>query len=170
MDNENNQSNAWIWVVVVVLLLIGGFFAYNSFKGKSSTTIDNNGTSTPSGTLSSTTVRPYGEVTVKLGETAQFRGISITPLTIAEDSRCPVGVQCVQAGTVRVNTQTQVTNGTPKPSVIGLGATSTVDTFTISLVSVTPGTKSGSKIADADYRLTYRVHQSAVVDNELIGK
>ena len=37
-----------------------------------------------------------------LGEHARFGRIDVVPLRVEEDSRCPVGVQCIQAGTVRV--------------------------------------------------------------------
>ena len=40
---------------------------------------------------------------VALGERAAFGGgVAVTPVRIVEDSRCPIGVQCVQAGTVRL--------------------------------------------------------------------
>ena len=40
---------------------------------------------------------------VGFGQRAEFGGgVAATPLRIVEDSRCPIGVQCVQAGTLRV--------------------------------------------------------------------
>lgn len=40
---------------------------------------------------------------VGLGQRAAFGGgLAVTPLRIEEDSRCPLGVQCIQAGTVRL--------------------------------------------------------------------
>ena len=40
--------------------------------------------------------------TVSLGQRARIGVVVVTPLRIEEDSRCPTGVQCIQAGTVRV--------------------------------------------------------------------
>ena len=40
---------------------------------------------------------------VGLGERASFGGgLAAMPVRVVEDSRCPIGVQCVQAGTVRL--------------------------------------------------------------------
>ena len=43
-----------------------------------------------------------GLATVKLGGHARIGGLDVEPLRIEEDSRCPTGVQCIQAGTVRL--------------------------------------------------------------------
>ena len=43
--------------------------------------------------------------TTTLGKTITVEGVVITPTTVLEDSRCPVNVQCIQAGTVRVITR-----------------------------------------------------------------
>jgi len=45
---------------------------------------------------------PAPATTVALGEPAIRAGVTVTPLRVLEDSRCPHGVQCVQAGTVRL--------------------------------------------------------------------
>ncbi len=44
-----------------------------------------------------------GEVTVALGETASLNGLALTFDAVAEDSRCPVGVDCVWEGQARVS-------------------------------------------------------------------
>jgi hypothetical protein len=63
-----------------------------------------------------------GTATVALGETARFGSLAVTPLRVEEDSRCPVSVQCVHAGTVRIAIRTsdsgagrdlELTLGTP---------------------------------------------------------
>lgn len=43
-----------------------------------------------------------GAASAGIGERASFSGATVIPLRIVEDSRCPIGVQCVQAGTVRL--------------------------------------------------------------------
>jgi hypothetical protein len=43
-----------------------------------------------------------GNVTVALGGHARFGRVDLVPLRIEEDSRCPLGVECIWAGTVRV--------------------------------------------------------------------
>lgn len=167
MENEKT-NNMWIWIIVAIIVIIGLFFMFTR-KGATTTTENsaNGATSTPTSSLA---IRPYGEVTLKLGETANFNGIAITPLSIEEDSRCAQGVQCIQAGTVRVNVKTLRNGGLTAENIVGLNAPVVVGTFSVNLTAVTPAPKANSKIADADYRLTFRVNQSAVIDNELMGK
>lgn len=43
-----------------------------------------------------------GVVTVRLGETARLGGLSVRPVAVVEDSRCPSDVQCVWAGRLRL--------------------------------------------------------------------
>ena len=57
---------------------------------------------------------------VGLGQPAAFgRGVAATPLRIVEDSRCPIGVQCVQAGTLRVAVRIEE-GGTARADVMTL--------------------------------------------------
>lgn len=38
----------------------------------------------------------------RFGEVVRLDGLRVTPLELLEDSRCPVDVQCVRAGDVRI--------------------------------------------------------------------
>lgn len=72
----------------------------------------------------------FGEVTVGMGDPAHFIGVSLTPLMIAEDSRCPAGVQCIQAGTVRVSTAI-LEGGVSRIQVLTLGVPTAVGGRTV---------------------------------------
>jgi hypothetical protein len=91
-----------------------------------------------------------------IGEKIVADSVAITLLEIVEDSRCPQGVQCIQAGTVRVrgdvaapNIYVQRTFKLNEPLVIG--------GTTITLVDVTPLPRSGIRIDSADYRFTFEI-------------
>lgn len=167
MDNQNpSHVGYWVAGVIAVILIIGGVVLWRS-----------NGTSTDdatnASTTDSTTVLPYGQVTLGFGQSASFRGITITPLTLAEDSRCATGVQCVWAGTVRVAIRSDLDSGASLQNTITLGSTTPVGTFAISLVSVTPNKQAASTIANSDYRFTFDVHQNgngAGLGTDLEGK
>jgi hypothetical protein len=168
MNNEN-ERNYWVIGIVVVLLIIGVIF----FTRSSRTSTNNpNATSTSDeiGGATSTLVRPYGKTTLGIGETGQFNGVSIKPLAVTEDSRCPSGVQCIQAGTVKVNIEATLDSGVVRQSTVELGKPVKIDTFTVTLVSVDPQTKANKKIENDDYEFVFEVRQAAVVDNGLIGK
>ena len=48
---------------------------------------------------------------VSLGKTVVQNGLKITPIKIVEDSRCPVDVQCIQAGRLVVKTKFERVDG-----------------------------------------------------------
>ena len=119
---------------------------------------------------SEASVLPYGNVTLKLNERAIFNNISIRPISIEEDSRCPSDVQCIQAGTVRVKVQVVSGMGT-SVSILKLGQVFTTEGEAITLTNVLPNKKSTVPISDNDYRLTFNVvPQGTPVANNPIGK
>ena len=98
----------------------------------------------------------YGNVTLKLNQVATFKNISIRPLAIVEDSRCPIDVQCIQAGTVRVNVE--VSSGMGKSvSILKLGQVFTTEGEAITLVSVMPDKNSKLTFTEKDYRFVFNV-------------
>jgi hypothetical protein len=85
--------------------------------------------------------------------------LSITPNSIVEDSRCPVGLYCIQAGRVVVNSTFRVNNAYVYGGnlIAGNGDTYvTPEGFRIQIVDVMP-IKTQSPINTGDYRITYRV-------------
>ncbi len=121
-------------------------------------------TTTVSTTQKPTTpaVLPYGPVTLSLNQKAVFKDISIRPVAIASDSRCPSDVQCIQAGTVRVDVQ--ITSGMGSSNqVIELGKSITTEAETITLTNVKPGKLSTQEVNDSSYRLTFTVTKTAPV-------
>lgn len=155
----NNQRNSWIAGIIIVIILIAIVVIWRLNSGTSTTTGVN-----PDGSPSvtdSTMMLPYGPVTLALGQEATFQGITIRPLSVAEDSRCSVGVQCIQAGTVRVLVESDLANGATRQDTLTLGTSTSVDLFTISLTNVDPAREANSTISKADYRFTFDVHQDA---------
>lgn len=108
--------------------------------------------------------------TLSIGESKTIAGIEITPLKIVEDSRCPIGVQCIQAGKVRVEVKTKVAT-IENTHTITIGEPIITDNGTITLVSVTPIPVSGVEVKTTDYRLTFNVttdkftYKNASADN-----
>ena len=100
----------------------------------------------------------YGEQTVPLGEAARFIGVSLTPIMVAEDSRCPVGVQCIQAGTARVSTAV-VEGGVSRIQVLTLGAPVTVGAHTVALTALCPAPRVANPVIPRDVRFSYAVLQ-----------
>lgn len=99
---------------------------------------------------------PYGQAVIHLDEIAQFPGLTVKPIRVVEDSRCPTGVQCIQAGRVRVEIEIKSGLGTSN-EVIELGKFITTEAEKISLVSVEPYPESGTPISPDEYHFTFEV-------------
>ncbi len=82
--------------------------------------------------------------------------VAITPLAIVEDSRCPIDVQCIQAGTVRVRATLSSGLGTGS-QVFTLNTPITTETETVTLFAVTPEKESGKTVSPSDYRFIFKV-------------
>jgi hypothetical protein len=97
-------------------------------------------------------------VTTALNESVSALGVSITPLSVEEDSRCPMDVQCIQAGQVRLKVMTIDGMGT-STMTITLGATEPITTETVSLwlTDVLPIKVSTNSTEDTEYRFTFRI-------------
>jgi hypothetical protein len=151
--------NKYIVAGILLILLAAGIYGLNKTSPQGPST---NATSTPStSTAPNPNVVSYGQVTLRLGESARFADLTVTPLSVTEDSRCPQGVQCVWAGTVRVNVRIVSGMGT-STQIIELGKSVTTEAEEVSLIGVTPVPVSGSTIASADYRIVFLVAKRPV--------
>lgn len=94
--------------------------------------------------------------TARVGQEISSLGVRITPLKVLEDSRCPVDVVCIQAGTVRVQARLVSGLGTATQE-FKLGQAVTTEAEKITLSAVLPVPKAGVKIAEGDYVFTFTV-------------
>lgn len=95
-------------------------------------------------------------LTTYLGGSATALNVTVNPRKIVSDSRCPLDVQCIWAGTVEVRTvlSTQVAHG---EHVLTLGQPQTFGDFTVTLTDVTPAPKAGDPIPESSYRFTFEI-------------
>lgn len=93
---------------------------------------------------------------LSLEEEGSALGVSVTPLSIEEDSRCPLDVQCIQAGTVRL--RVLVRSGLGESTMpITLGSSITTEAESITLATVRPSPFSGARIDQQDYIFEFSV-------------
>ena len=78
----------------------------------------------------------------------------VTPLELLEDSRCPLDVQCIQAGTVRILV---AVGASPLTQTLVLGKPLTVSDAVVTLTDVSPAPYARVAISLADYRFTFSV-------------
>lgn len=96
------------------------------------------------------------EFEVALNKTKTIGGITITPIKVLEDSRCPVNVQCIQAGTVRL--QTTLKSGMGEGTqIFTLNQPITTEVHTIELISVMPVAHTDTNINSRKYVFTFKI-------------
>ncbi len=145
----------YVWLVGALVVLVSGMAAYTwhhqnqaPVQAPQAPIVEEVATSTAPAVSTDTS----GTFTLALNETGESHGWSITPLLLVSDSRCPVDVQCIQAGTVevrvRVGSSTEVVR-LAEPHVVAGG--------TITLVKVTPDMRSTARIAPSGYRFSFLV-------------
>jgi hypothetical protein len=89
--------------------------------------------------------------TAPLNEVATLDGITVRPLAVIEDSRCPASVQCVWAGRVRISAQ--VSGAGTRELTLGEGLT--VSGGTLTLVDVRPSKRTPEVIPAREYQFTF---------------
>lgn len=150
-----------VGIVLVLAVLIFGIWAYqnNVFvtpTGTSQTPVTQIPL-TPAPTTPTTPTQPQsGAITVRIGESGIVAGITISPIDLLEDSRCPTDVTCIQAGTVRMRAAVADAGGTATYE-FRLGNTITTARETIQLVGVTPESISTVTKVPSNYRFTFQV-------------
>lgn len=131
--------------IAVVIIALGAFFVIQAFYEQPQPV------ETPL-----TTVLPYGTAVLQIGSHAVFPDVTLIPLSIIEDSRCPSDVQCIQAGTVRMQMNVVTRTGT-STHTITLKDAFTIDSVHIAFTDASPATLSQTTITPDRYRLTVAV-------------
>lgn len=102
-----------------------------------------------------------GLVEVGLGQTASSLGVTITPLQVLEDSRCPTDVTCIQAGRVRLRASL-VSGSRTADQVFIIGEPITTGAEEVALIEVNPAPISTVTITDSDYRFTFKIQKRGI--------
>jgi len=115
-----------------------------------------------------TPVPPVVDVTLPsndatLGKKIQMIGVSLTPLKVLEDSRCPLDVQCIQAGTVRLLVTIESVDQPAKQVILTLQKPFISGNKEITLVSVLPAPVSTQSAEDRKYIFNFTVLPIEVV-------
>ena len=94
--------------------------------------------------------------TASIGEIASVAGITVRPIELLEDSRCPASVQCVWAGQVRVLADLTRADGAHQQRDLTLGKPQNIDWGMLTLVDVQPPKLAPGNTDRRDYRFTFR--------------
>lgn len=135
-------------ILIAVIVVLGVAFFWSLPKTFT-------GSNAPADNGSATSIN-VNEGTIVVGEAKRINGIQLTLNKIVNDSRCPIGVQCIQAGWVTANVTLK--NGSVQETVdVRSGAAPKIfNSFSVSLLKVAPEKSSTQEIKLSEYRLTFR--------------
>lgn len=97
-----------------------------------------------------------------LNQKIAVNGVSITPLAVVSDSRCPTDVTCISAGEVTLKTKLEK-GSVSKEVVLKMNVATVFEGMLVTLVSVTPENNSKKPFAKEAYRFIFRVTQDGIV-------
>lgn len=92
--------------------------------------------------------------TAGLGEIVTVDGLSIRPLRVVEDSRCPINARCVWAGQVVLSTEVRGGGGRATYNLV-LGEPVEHGGGRLALVAAEPGRVAGAETEPSAYRFTF---------------
>lgn len=127
------------------------------------------GAPSPAGTATTTNEKPASgaapnipvepselTITAKINKPASGLGVTVAPLEVVEDSRCPSDVVCIQAGTARV--RSGITSGLGKGEIIfKLNTPITTEAERVELIQVLPEARSEIPIRANEYRFIFKI-------------
>jgi hypothetical protein len=97
-------------------------------------------------------------VKAAVNQTVKALGVTITPTEVTEDSRCPIDVNCIWAGTVKVKATIVSAMGS-SPMTLELGKPVTTEAEKITLTEVRPEAVAGEKPTPSQYSFTFLVER-----------
>jgi hypothetical protein len=122
-------------IILAALVVIGGGLYYYYQK-------------TP--TLTGNDIVGPAHVAAGIEGSAKALGVTVTPHEVVEDSRCPVDVNCIWAGTVKVRATLSSDYGTVD-QVFELGTPVTTTAQSVTLERVAPDKHQGTTLSPGDY-------------------
>ena len=131
--------------LVAFLLLVAGGFAYQCLGGVEPPSEE---TPVPDETSA--------HVELRIDESGSALDVTVMPLEVLQDSRCPVDVECIWAGTVQVRALLSSGLGEAEQE-FELNTPITTEAEIVTLVEVFPAPESGRAILASDYRFTFEI-------------
>lgn len=95
-------------------------------------------------------------ISARINQGSSAFGVKVTPREVLEDSRCPIDVTCIQAGTVRIRATLESGSGTSTQE-FKLDEPITTEVEEVTLVQVAPVLESGKTVTTSEYVFTFEV-------------
>lgn len=164
VESAVSYSMKTVVSIIVVILLAAGIYYALTLLPASQAENQQETQATTTSQLSGTVVAPEDatstphRVEAAINQKVSALGVSVTPIEVLEDSRCPEGVQCIWAGTVRIRATLSSGMGTASQE-FKLNESVTTEAETITLVDVTPKKDKSTTTKPGDYRFVFVIEK-----------
>lgn len=101
-----------------------------------------------------------GDVVLSVGEEKSFGRLKIRLNSVPNDYRCPVDVQCIQAGAINTNITLTFDNETVTKNMPSDEVPQEFSGFKISISEINPPLYSGKTTRQSDYRIKFHIEKS----------
>jgi hypothetical protein len=139
-------------LVVLIVTIFLGWYIYAQYKEVS---LMNESISSPPS--SNGAVTTSGEVALTVGGFATFDGLQITFDKIIQDSRCPVDVMCIQAGTVTAQVTLRSGGKVQQANLVSDKVLYRFANYAIYLLHAAPAPHSKVEIDPNNYTIVFHV-------------
>jgi hypothetical protein len=144
---------------IIACALLAGVFVFFSKQDMAS---DKNGlgaatTEEDSNTFVPTVSASVNEVSLTPDVTADVSGLSIRFNSLVQDNRCPVDVQCIEAGAVTANVTLENDGKSETRNLPSDEVPYEFNGYKVSIVSVSPEARSTVSIKPNEYKVTFKV-------------
>ncbi len=164
LANEVGDAEVWKADIPDEPLLITSVYAkgFSDAKEVGRATLSVVGATDVYNALWGSVVKPpqVKDLVLGVGQSGEFQGLMLTFTKVTQDSRCPVDVQCIQAGSLKVSLNakiagvtTALTLGSPTPIVASLNG------YRITMGEITPEKKQGMSMQNTAYRIHFLVEK-----------
>jgi hypothetical protein len=95
-------------------------------------------------------------ITTRIDQGGSALGVTVTPLEVVQDSRCPADVVCIWEGTVRLRARMESGLGAAD-QIFELGKPITTEAEIVTLIEVMPEPAAGKTIPAKDYVFVFEI-------------
>lgn len=107
--------------------------------------------------VENTSLPTTGDITLSRGQSGRVGDLRIVWNEPLQDSRCPVGTQCIWAGEVQANVTMALSEYSETKIMSSNKPAYLFDGHKVSIIGVTPQPKQGVKLSTADYQITFHI-------------
>lgn len=154
-------KKAFLTITLCLLIVLLGYVYYGTLRKTAplEMTPTTNVENTPQEEASIMSTSTVKQLTLVIGQSKKIDDFTLTLNSFVQDSRCPIDVQCIQAGAVTVNVTFSIGTTTITKNMPSDEVPQEFQSYNISITDVAPPRKSKEEVAPKDYAITFKITQ-----------